>query len=260
MTDMPVSKSSRRDAPRRGILFDLDGTLVDTYHLYIQSFRRTLETHFKRPVSEAEIMALQPSAERRLLQSVIGHGDFSAQYDRFLVQYRTLHATLFEGVYPGVSAMLTELRSRGWLLGLVTGKSRAAWDITAAAAGLPAFDAVVTDDDVRDGKPDPEGIHRALDMLQVSPARAWYVGDSMLDCRAAVAAGVAFAAGLWAKGAEERAGFAEATRRAGGRLQVEYPKDVPSALEQDGWSRDTGEHGGHSRTRGTGQETTGRAG
>jgi HAD superfamily hydrolase (TIGR01549 family) len=84
--------------------------------------------------------------------------------------------------------MLVALRAMGLHLGIVTGKSRGAWEITVRSTDLGEFDATVTDEDVVEAKPHPEGLVLALDLLGVSAAEAVYVGDSVGDARAARAA------------------------------------------------------------------------
>lgn len=196
----------------RCVLFDLDGTLLDTWHLYMEAFRRTLEPHFNRRLSDADIMALQPHAEQRVLLDLIQEVDFTSYFERFLTHYSLLHDSLFGGPYAGVLDMLHALRAQGAVLGIVTGKSRDAWRITATRLeeGFEdLFDVVLTDDDVRDPKPSPEGLLLALDVLDLQPSRAVFIGDSQRDRQAARAAGLPFGAALWPRGAEARGLFAD---------------------------------------------------
>ena len=210
----------------RGVLFDFDGTLIDTWRLYLEAFRRSLAPHFNRLLSDAEILDYQPSAERRLLRRVIEEADFPRYYASFLKHYGALHETHGDGLYPGVVDLLGGLRAGGYRLGVVTGKSRAAWDVTFPKSGLTPFDVVVADDDVAHPKPHPEGVLTALRALQLAPAEVLYVGDSLLDCAAARAAGVRFGAALWSKTEEEQ----EAFRAAAGRLGAADYFDSPAAM------------------------------
>jgi phosphoglycolate phosphatase/pyrophosphatase PpaX len=191
----------------RCVLFDLDGTLIDTWELYIEAYVRALAPHFKRRLSLEELLQLRPTSETRVLRRALAPPDAAAAHREFLRQYRTLHPTLFGGVYPGALEMLAALRRMGLPLGLVTGKSRPAWEITASLVTLGPFQVVVTDEEVREAKPDPEGLFRALGTLNLSPSDALYVGDSVGDAKAARAAGVPFAAALWPKSSDERKDF-----------------------------------------------------
>jgi HAD superfamily hydrolase (TIGR01509 family) len=195
------------------VLFDLDGTLINTFHLYMECFRLTLEPHFSRRLSDAEILSLNPHAEQRLLLEIIREVDFTPCFERFLTYYATLHEGLFGGPYNGVLDMLRTLRTQGCLLGIVSGKSRDAWRITATrmeAEGFEdLFDVVLTDDDVEAPKPNPEGLLMAVDALELLPTRAVFVGDSLLDHQAAQAAGIPFGAALWSRGRDGGATFAQ---------------------------------------------------
>ncbi|HZS11443.1 MAG TPA: HAD-IA family hydrolase [Nitrospirales bacterium] len=191
----------------RTILFDFDGTLNDTWRLYLEAFRRTLAAHYGRLLTDAEILALQPSAERRLFARILDQARHAATYAEFLSHYEALHPELNDGLYAGILEMLAELRGLGVRLGVVTGKSRPAWDVTFPSCGLDPFDVVITDDDVVDPKPAPEGLLAAIQRIDALPESTLYVGDTVLDGAAAQAASVGFGAALWSKSAAERAEF-----------------------------------------------------
>lgn len=190
------------DGPIRAVLFDVDGTLIATRRLYVEAFADALEPVVGARLSESEIMARHPRAERRFLREFAG----PATPETLEVFYRSFeagHDRYFEGIYTGVPTLLQELRGRRVPLGLVTGKSRRAWEITAPRTLLGDFDVVVLDDDVPAPKPDPAGLRLALEALGEDPARVVYVGDSLTDLEAARAAGVTGAAVLWSKKSEE---------------------------------------------------------
>ncbi|MDH3497344.1 MAG: HAD family hydrolase [Gemmatimonadota bacterium] len=210
----------------RAILFDLDGTLIDTWDLYLETYLRTLEPYVGRRPTFGELRALHPTSEVRALRRVVPPGEATQAHTVFLDHYRQLHVGLFGGIYPGVPGLLDTLRARRLPLGIVTGKSRAAWDITRTMADLGTFDVFIGDDDVQDAKPSPEGLLLALERLGVAAAEAIYVGDSPNDAAAAGAAGVRYAAALWAKPAAERLGFVAQVRETG--LWAELPE--PSHL------------------------------
>jgi pyrophosphatase PpaX len=214
----------------RGVLFDLDGTLIDTWDLYLEAYTRALEPHFKRRLTLAELVGLRPTSEIRLLRRVLRPPDGEAAHREFLRQYRDLHPLLFGGIYPGVPEMLAALRRKGLPLGIVTGKSRPAWEITASHAMLGAFQVIVTDEDVQEAKPSPEGLALALRQLAIPPAEALYVGDSAGDARAARAAGVRFGAALWPKAADEIDTFVALIRDIGNPLLLREPQDLAMTL------------------------------
>ncbi len=122
-------------------------------------------------------------------------------YGFFLHYYCKSFDGCFKGVFPGIITMLNKLRLAGYNIGLVTGKSRPAWDFTAEKIQLGDFDVVVTDNDVQNPKPDPEGLIIAAELLKISSEdrkNIIYVGDSINDLKAAENAGMIFGAALWA--------------------------------------------------------------
>jgi phosphoglycolate phosphatase-like HAD superfamily hydrolase len=100
------------------VLFDFDGTLNDSWRLYLESFRRSLEPHFSRLLSDAEIAAYRPTVERRLLRALVEEPDFTRYFESFLAHYASLHETHNDGAYPGVHEMLEDLRARGYRVAL----------------------------------------------------------------------------------------------------------------------------------------------
>src|SRR5688572_21828535 len=185
--------------PITAVLFDLDGTLINTKRLYLEAYRRALEPDLGRLLTDADILAIDSRTERRVFESCLASGEIADCMERFYQHYATLHEALFEGLYPGVVELLSELRARELPLGIVTGKSRRAWEATAAATELGPFDVVVVEDDVTQPKPDPSGLQAALAALQRVPAEALYVGDAAHDLHAARAASVLGVAALWSK-------------------------------------------------------------
>jgi pyrophosphatase PpaX len=229
-----TQKSSDRRRPPRAILFDLDGTLIDTFHLYLESYRRALEPYLGYRPEVEEFAAHQPSSERKFLAGWIGEANADSCHRAVLRQYRELHGALCEGVYEGVREMLAALRTAGYPLGIVTGKGRDAWEVTTREIDLGAFDVVVTDDDVHAAKPDPCGLLAAAKTLGVHPAEAVYVGDSVGDLQAGRGAGMSVAAALWAKTSPgEAQAFTDTVRPLAPDWHFRRPADVTRAFA--GW-------------------------
>lgn len=197
-----------------GVLFDLDGTLIDTWELYLEAFHRTLEPMVERMPTQEEVEAVGPFAERHLFRGLLGEERAGTAFRRFREHYEELHDEYFEGVYPGVVESLDALRRRGHRLGVVTGKSRPAWEVTRHRVELGPFQTVITEDEVEAPKPSPEGLLRGLAELGTSPERTLYVGDAHRDLQAAKAAGIRFVGALWGKG-EDRGEFTRRCREEG---------------------------------------------
>jgi phosphoglycolate phosphatase/pyrophosphatase PpaX len=233
---MPDSATTDRStAAPRALIFDVDGTLIDTWHLYLEAYRRALAPFLDRSPSDEEIIARQPGSERHFLASWVGAEQVDACHERMREEYAALHATHGEGLYEGVHEMLAALRSAGLTLGVVTGKGRVAWEVTDRELALGDFATVVTDDDVEQPKPDPGGLLAAAEALGIAAADAVYVGDSVSDMRAGRAAGMRIAAVLWPKTAPgEREAFLEQIRDLAPEWTFDRPADLTRAFAARG--------------------------
>ena len=217
------------------ILFDLDGTLIATRRLYLEAFADALEPVLGHRPSHEEMMARRPRAEVRFLEEVGGTLEHAGVMTRFYAAYARRHTEDFEGIYPGVPELLGALRAQAIPMGMVTGKSRRAWEITRnhVAFHLGSFEAQVFDDDVPAPKPDPTGIRLALAALGAHPHTSWYVGDTTSDLEAACRAGLTPVGVLWSKRPHERGPFRKLAHDLGGRAP-ETPRDLLLALREDG--------------------------
>jgi pyrophosphatase PpaX len=176
------------------VLFDLDGTVIDSGAIILASMRHAAETvvggrwddrdlmkAVGGPGLEAQMVALDPDRVDELVRVYRAHNE-------------PLHDTL--ECCLGMEDVLTTLKERGHRLGIVTAKRRLTVDL--AFARLPIehlFETVVGGDETEQHKPDPAPLLLALDRLGASPHEAAYVGDSPFDMQAAKNAGL-FAIGV----------------------------------------------------------------
>lgn len=186
--------------PIQTVLFDLDGTLIDSKELILSSFRHTLEKHRGVAPPDHEWLA---TMGQPLITQLRGFTADEAEVEAMLATYIEYNFEKHDEMvspYPGVAENLARLRESGYPLGIVTSKKREGTMKGLRRCGLPApwFDAIVTADDVQRGKPDPEPIQIALArMNDPSPPKVVYVGDSIHDMYAGSAAGTRTAAALW---------------------------------------------------------------
>lgn len=171
------------------ILFDLDGTLIDTNELIIRSCFYALQD-VRPDLTREEII---PQMGKPLTEQMnIWTGQ--EEVGKWLVKYREFnlaHHDELVHLFPGVKETLAGLRAAGVRMAIVTTKMRASTERSLRHFGiLDWFDAIVTIEDVSHPKPHPEPIERALAIIGSSPERALMVGDSSFDLLAAQAAGV----------------------------------------------------------------------
>lgn len=184
--------------PIRTVLFDLDGTLIDSIRLIIDSYHHTLATHGIAPRSDAEWLAGIGTP----LWVQFGEWAHDAETMQAMVatyrEYNLAHHDARITPYPGVIGMVEAVRARGVRMGVVTSKNNSGARRGLKLIGVEAaMDVVIGADDVQNPKPHPEPIHRAIEQLGVAAESTIYVGDSLHDMHAGRAAGVRTGAVLW---------------------------------------------------------------
>lgn len=186
------------------VLFDLDGTLIDSIGLILDSYRHTMAAHGLPPLPDRHwTMGIGTPLRAQLAPFVTDALPLDmliATYREYNLAHHDARVTAFGGIVDAVNA----LRAMGCRLGIVTSKNRAGAERGLALVGLAhAFELTVAADDVERAKPDPEPVLRALEGLRAEARQAVYVGDSVHDIHAGRAAGVATAAVLWAQATRE---------------------------------------------------------
>ena len=179
----------------RIVLFDLDGTLIDSGSIILASMEHAVRTVLGREIPReqlgltiggqgivAQMQAIDAEHADELLEAYKEHND-------------GLHETL--EAFDDLLELLPRLRAEGRRLGIVTAKRHRT--VALALDRFPVlrddFDVVVAHEDTESHKPEPEPVLLAVERLGGTPAEAAYVGDSPFDIRAAKAAG-AFAVGV----------------------------------------------------------------
>jgi phosphoglycolate phosphatase len=184
----------------RAVLFDLDGTLLDTAADIAQALNLALAEQQSAPFELERVRELIGRGAPVLIQRVIARlsprpwpVDPVLLLQRFYFHYDRMHeGQQFQArAYPGVEEGLAQLHARGLRLGVVTNKARYAAAALLVHLGLSAWiDVVVGGDTAEHRKPHPQPLLHACKELAVSPQESLMVGDSATDVLAARAAGM----------------------------------------------------------------------
>ena len=180
----------------RAILFDLDGTLVDSVPDLAAAVNKLLAELGRPPLDRGEVAGMVGDGtaklvERALAARHVGDLPASAALPRFLALYEA-DATRLTRPYDGVPDTLQRLAAAGYRLAVCTNKPERATRLVLGGLGLEGFfPLVLGGDSLPVRKPDPGPLHAALDGLGVGPGEAAMVGDHRNDVLAARAAGVA---------------------------------------------------------------------
>lgn len=179
------------------ILFDLDGTLIDTIELILSSARHAFEEWPVRPTDEEWVRGIGTPLVQQLRAYAANDDEVALLLARYR-RYQNEHHDRLTRCYDDVPDVIAALADRGHQLAVVTSKASPIAHQSLAFVGLDHFFPVVVGyDDTARHKPDPEPVRVALSRLGVSPDDAVFVGDSPHDILAGNAADVMTIAALW---------------------------------------------------------------
>lgn len=180
------------------LLFDLDGTLIDSIRLILDSYHHTLKTHGLPPRTDEEWLAGIGTPLRVVFAEMAQHPEDMEQLISTYRDYNLTHHDSQIIPYVGASELIRRVKAEGFKTGLVTSKNRQGAIRGLRLAGIADhFDVLVCADDVLHPKPHPEPVLKALAALDSRPGDALFIGDSVHDMRCGREAGVFTAAVLW---------------------------------------------------------------
>ncbi|MBD2754418.1 HAD family hydrolase [Spirosoma validum] len=186
----------------KGVIFDFDGTLADTLPLCIRAFRASIEPHIGRSVSDAEIIATFGPAEQGTIKALIpqAYDEGVAAYLTYYEEYQADYPDLF----PGILALLEELKAKKVHLALVTGKGKQSAALSLTFYQLSSYFSAFGYGDLSTNSK-TGNINRIVADWNLSPDSVLYVGDAPSDIVACRKAGVPIAAAAWASTANPTA-------------------------------------------------------
>src|SRR4051812_29071627 len=179
-----------------GMIFDLDGTLIDSNAMHVEAWRIVLERHGYR-IAEDRIAAELGKGGDKLVPDLLGRAADEKDGDALRKEQPQAFAGLAEArgirVYPGAVELLDACRRRGLRTVLATSSNREQLNVAERASGVPwteRFDEVVNADDAEESKPAPDVVRAAVRKLRLSPAQCAMVGDRPFDAEASLHGGV----------------------------------------------------------------------
>jgi pyrophosphatase PpaX len=182
---------------RLALLFDLDGTLIDSIDLLLRSMTFAFAERSDGPTRAQWIAGIGTPLRTQLAE----WSNNDAETDRLVARYREYqneHLESLTSAYEGVLDTLAWARAQGHASAIVTSKGKIMTGRSLAHVGLAdAFDAIVTYEDTSQHKPLADPVLLALDHLGLPPSLALFVGDSPHDMHAGRAANVRTAAATW---------------------------------------------------------------
>ncbi len=178
----------------RAVLFDMDGVIVDSEPQHIQAFQKTLASHGHTLDHENYQTYFAGKTDQKGLEDFLQTHTDSTPIEDLLAEKTGHFLDIAENditPYAGIIDVIQGLRKKGIKLALVTGSVRQEVEVILSALNIrDAFDVIITADDVRTGKPDPEGYTKAVAAIGYDPEQCVIIEDSPSGVNAAVAAGI----------------------------------------------------------------------
>lgn len=177
------------------VLFDVDGTLLDTEKAVIQSFRETLTIDPSVPDEELHFVLGIPG-----VKSLERYSNSPEEIQQLLEVWVEKLASYGKDIqlFPGILSLLQQLKQKNYQLGIVTSKLRRDMENTLESFNLANyFTVVVTASDSEKHKPNPEPILKAMELIDAAPQETIYIGDSIYDLQSAQNSKVDFALAGW---------------------------------------------------------------
>ncbi|KOY55806.1 phosphoglycolate phosphatase [Streptomyces sp. XY332] len=195
MAGTSATATQTRRSVRRGVIFDLDGVIVDSFAVMEEAFAIA----YKEVVGEGRAPFEEYRRHQgRYFPDIMRIMGLPLEMEEPFVResYRLAHQV---PVFEGITELLATLRSRRFKLAVATGKSGPrARSLLEQLGLLHFFDHVIGSDEVAHPKPAPDIVVRALELLELPAEEAIMIGDAPTDIASAHGAGVASAAALWA--------------------------------------------------------------
>lgn len=182
----------------KGLLFDLDGTLLDTTTLIVNSFKHTFRYHYNKELDTNDIYEYFGKTLRVAMENF--GPDKVEELIKTYREYNLAHHDELTAAFTGVAEVIQQLYSEGILLAIVTSKTHAT-----ALRGLKLFNldkyfhTIIGVEQCLHHKPDPEPVITAINSLGLSPDDCLMIGDSPADLKSAQSANVKTAAVRWTK-------------------------------------------------------------
>ena len=180
------------------VLFDFDGTIADTLPVSFEAFKYVFDKYDKRTMTDKEIIQLfGPSEDVIIRKYLVNKEKVEYAIEDYYDHYEKGHNREFECL-TDIQDMLTVLKEMDLNLGIITGKSRRSLTLSLEILNLyDYFDVTISGDEVKEPKPNPEGIFKSLTLLHNAPSEAVFVGDSQADMAAGSSAKVTTIAAQW---------------------------------------------------------------
>lgn len=182
----------------KGIVFDMDGVLVDSMHYHAEAFKSAFKTEIDFDLDKKDVFLLEGMPGFDLVKKILENANLDNLYDDKVVDnICKIKKDVFQKIqkskaFEGVPELLESLDCKNCLKSVVSGSSKQEVEFLLDQSNLHNFDVVITGDDLKNGKPDPEPFLTAIEKLKIKPSEALVVENAPLGVKSAFRAGIKF--------------------------------------------------------------------
>lgn len=175
------------------VIFDLDGTLLDTLDDLTDSVNAVLAQHQMEPYKREQIRSFVGNGIRRLMLKAVPGGEQNPEFEQIFEEFReyySIHCMDKTDVYPGIKELLEQLSEEGYRLAIVSNKADFAVKKLRDRYFKESIHVAIGEREHVRRKPFPDTVYQALEELGTQCSRAVYIGDSEVDIQTAANAGI----------------------------------------------------------------------
>ena len=177
------------------IIFDLDGTMLDTEKMNMIPLQRLIKEELSIDIKYEDLLKYRAYAGKTTLK-MLGFKDIEASYSKW-VKYVNEYEDGAK-LYEGFDEVIKWLDEKGILCGIASSKMKSQYEIDFLKTGLQSYmKSVILAEDTENHKPHPEPLLKAIEILNIEPKDAMYVGDTFADYKSTKAAGMDFGLAVW---------------------------------------------------------------
>ena len=177
------------------IIFDLDGTMLDTEKMNMIPLQRLIKEELSIDIKYEDLLKYRAYAGKTTLK-MLGFKDIEASYSKW-VKYVNEYEDGAK-LYEGFDEVIKGLDENGILCGIASSKIKSQYEIDFLKTGLQSYmKSVILAEDTENHKPHPEPLLKAIEILNIEPKDAMYVGDTFADYKSTKAAGMDFGLAVW---------------------------------------------------------------
>jgi phosphoglycolate phosphatase len=211
----------------QAILFDLDGTLVDSLGDLTEAVNHVRKVFSLSLLDEEHVRMKVGKGSRNLIQETLP-GLTAAEIDRALamfLDYNRQHIAEKSRLYPGVPEILRKLAAENIRMAVITNKNEDLCDLLLRDLGIrDLFECICGGDSYPERKPSPLPLLKMAEKLGVAPHDCLMIGDSINDIEAGQRAGMTTIACTW--------GYGDMAELTGADMLADYPHELPGAIDR----------------------------